>query len=1281
MKQRITGFEAYLLLFIGQSISVLGSGFTRFALGVWVYQETQSVTLFGTMSVLAVLPSILLSPFAGALVDRWDRRRTMLITDSANALSTVALAILFSTGRIELWHIALIQVYNSGLAAFQQPAYTAVTPLLVPKKLFGRISGMVTIVISLSRILEPVLGGLLVVTVGIWGVLVVDFATYLVGVFLLYLVHIPAPNTTPEGKAGQGSLKQEALYGWTYLRERAGLFALLIFATFNNFLIGVVLTLVTPLVLSFYDAAILGRILSFGGLGALASGIVLSIYGLPKRRILTILAFHLLGGIAILLAGIRPILFIFYLAAFLFFVGIPIINGAASAIWLSKVPPDLQGRVRAVQRTVSWAFLPFAYIGSGALADQVFEPLFAEGGAFANSILGTIIGTGQGYGVAFLFAIAGLLSILLPIAGYLYPRLRLLETEVPDRLADVPPAQQKTSPGEHVTDNEPPIKMSRVFRLVMTTLAAVLAAVVVVVVFAFVLVIRRPFPQTNGTLAFNPIQAPTHIYRDEYGIPHIEAQNTEDLFFAQGYVHAQDRFWQMELLRLVSQGTLSEVFGSVTLEPDRLARNVGWHRAAVADWAWYQENDPETVRVLEAYSAGINAYLDDHRENFSLNMTIWQVVATPWEIKPWTPTDSLAIGVFLDWSLGGGLYREQERAILAQRLGETAVSELWPYYSADRPYIMADQEWATTTQTQLPLPHIDNNLLTAPLIGSAPDAWGFNQRLSPFAGSNSWVISGELSDTGLPLLANDPHLSLEMPSRWYEIGLRAPGWNVIGFSMAGIPGVLIGRNDHIAWGLTNARIDTQDIFIEKLNPENPLQYEFEGKWRDVEVIEEVIKVWGQEDIILPVRFTHHGPILNEPDERLTEVLSLSWTTLHGPSRVFKALLLLNQAQTYDDFQTAMQFWDSLAQNVVYADVEGNIAYQLPGRIPIRPNSTGSLPVPGWTGEYEWQGWIPFEEMPHLFNPESGFIVTANNAIVSQNYPYVLSQEWGAGDRAARIEQMIQETLTENGRITMSDFARIQLDTKSLMATDYVPLLLDLSSNDQRVNQALQHLQNWDFQEQKDSIATSIFEIFYMHLAHETLADELGDIPDVYLFDGNTQLMFFHHLAQQPNAIWWDNINTATPETREQILLQALVAALDWLENRLGADMNQWQWSSLHTITFISTPVGEFGLPLIDDAVNRGPFPVDGGNSVISATDWAWEEPAISSGGVTFRFLTDLSALDTGQGVHATGQSGHPFHRHYDDLIPLWLNGEYHPLFLSPDAVAQNAVDHLLLTNK
>jgi penicillin amidase len=262
---------------------------------------------------------------------------------------------------------------------------------------------------------------------------------------------------------------------------------------------------------------------------------------------------------------------------------------------------------------------------------------------------------------------------------------------------------------------------------------------------------------------------------------------------------------------------------------------------------------------------------------------------------------------------------------------------------------------------------------------------------------------------------------------------------------------------------------------------------------------------------------------------------------------------------------------------------------------------------------------------------------------------------------------------------MADFARIQLDAKSLLAADYVPLLLNLSSDDEQVKSALEQLQNWDLQERQNSIATSIFEIFYMHLAEATLADELGDIRDVYLFDGNAQLMFFHHLSQQPAATWWDNTNTETSETRDQIMLQSLVQAIDWLETRLGPNMDQWTWSSLHTITFISTPVGRFGLPFINGAVNRGPFPVDGGNSVISATDWAWEEPAVSSGGVTFRFLADLSALDTSLGIHATGQSGHPFSPHYDDFIELWLNGEYHPLFFSQSTVEQNAVDHLILT--
>ena len=572
----------------------------------------------------------------------------------------------------------------------------------------------------------------------------------------------------------------------------------------------------------------------------------------------------------------------------------------------------------------------------------------------------------------------------------------------------------------------------------------------------------------------------------------------------------------------------------------------------------------------------------------------------------------------------------------------------------------------TTTQSVVDWQHVDLNL-----IGSVP-ADGFVLGNGPGIGSNNWVVSGDHTDTGLPLLANDMHLSIQMPSIWYEIGLHTPGWDVSGFSFAGVPGIISGHNNHIAWGLTNVNPDVQDLFIEKINPANPLQYEFEGEWRDIEVVEEVIKVNGAEDEILEVRLTHHGPIMNEVIDSDKDVLAMQWTAMET-TRIFQAVLLLNKAENYEDFKNALQYWDVPAQNVVYADVEGNIAYQTPGYVPIRKNGDGLTPVPGWTGEYEWEGWIPYDEMPALFNPEQGYIATANNSVVDEDYPYLINIDWANGDRAQRIVDMLEEAIA-SGQVSKDDFATIHFDAKSLMGETFVPVFANLSSDDPKVQAAIERIRGWDLQNRRDSVPAALFEIFYMQLAQVVLADDVG--PDL-VGDAHSTI-FFHAMASESDARWWDNQDTSSKESREDAMLEALALTIAWFEENVSDDMNDWTWGAIHTATFDSDPLGASGIGLIEAIVNRGPFPVDGGSSTVNAASWSWRDPATVRSIASMRSIIDLSNFDDSLAVNPTGQSGHPYHPHYDDMIPLWQNGEYHAWPFSREMVEETAVSQLTL---
>ncbi len=842
-------------------------------------------------------------------------------------------------------------------------------------------------------------------------------------------------------------------------------------------------------------------------------------------------------------------------------------------------------------------------------------------------------------------------------------------------------------------------------------LVGIIALLIVVLTIVGVVNVRRPYPDTDTTLTIPGLEDTVNVYRDENGIPYIYAENEHDLFLAQGYVHAQDRFWQMEFWRYIGQGRTAEIIGQPGIEIDTFIRTMGWNRIAADSLAYYESNSPEMMAILEAYSEGVNAYIAEQGDNVSLNYTVLGLVNEKWEIEPWEPLHTIGWAVVMADDLGGNWSSELRRANLINKLGEGTTANLLPFYPYDsRPVIVptdaieiefTNEETEAMThfcrsgrspdraslwrgedvghsQTSCivslheQLQQVNWENVNTNIVGSYPANGFFGS--GDFVGSNNWAISGDHTDTGLPLLANDPHLGIQMPSIWYQVGLHAPGYNVQGFSFAGVPGVVIGHNGNIAWGVTNVGPDVQDLYIEKLNPNNPNQVEFMGEWEDMEIIEEVIKVNGGEVVVIEVKITRHGPIISDLRDDTSDVLAMRWTA-HEPMRTLEAIIGLNTAVNYQDFREALRYWDVPSQNFVYADVEGNIAYQMPGRIPIRANGDGLVPVPGWTGEYEWTGWVPYEELPAVLNPEGGYIVTANHSVVDEAYPYFLNLYWADGDRGQRIIDLIEAELDGDGELSQDDMARIQFDSHSLMADSYIPLLDGLSSDDETVQAALERLRGWDRQLRRDSVPAALFEIFYMHLAQATLLDDVGE-ENVSSFGGR---VLFHQLAANPEAIWWDDTTTDTEESQADILLMALEDTVAWFEENVGGDMNEWTWGSIHTATFVSSPLGESGIGAVESLVNRGPFPADGGSSIVNANSWRWSNPAAVSGHVSMRMLVDMSDFDASEWVIPTGQSGHPYHPNYDDQIELWLNGEYLPMVWSEESVMETAVNHLILT--
>jgi penicillin amidase len=807
--------------------------------------------------------------------------------------------------------------------------------------------------------------------------------------------------------------------------------------------------------------------------------------------------------------------------------------------------------------------------------------------------------------------------------------------------------------------------MSKFARRLMIALSIILV-LALLLAGAGIYFVRRSFPKTNGTIQITRLQDSVEIFRDSMGVPHIYAANQHDLFFAQGYVHAQDRFWQMEFWRRIGSGRLSEILGEAGLEQDRFIRTVGWHRVAAQE---LELLDPAEQSILDAYAEGVNAYISENEEKLGLEFDLLGLTGVRFEPEPWTPLNTLTWGKVMAWDLGGNRSSELTRAHIAARLGLNAVDELMPPYPEGQPTIVNEQ-------------------LTEATLASVPEAYfAFNTLgLDQDVGSNNWVISGSQTASGYPILANDTHLPIQMPSIWYEVGLHCtpvgPGcpFNVVGFSFAGVPAVIIGHNDRIGWGVTNLGPDVQDLFIERINPENPNQYEYQGRFIDMEIIREEIKVAGQDEPeVIFIRVTRHGPIINDILGGIEEdwsygwqPLSFSWTALE-PGTIWKSVFMINQAQNWDEFREALSFWDVPSQNFVYADVDGNIGYQTPGRIPIRASGNGTMPSPGWTGTHEWLRYIPFEELPSSFNPPAGYIVTANNAVVDEDYPYFLSTDWAPGYRARRIIEMIES----NDSIRIEDIPFMHGDSISLYALDILPFILSAQPVEPSHAELLDILRSWDGNTNRDSVPAMIFESLRGHLINRVYGDELGE---QLLNRTRGDLKFgLKNILPALDSVWFDDIHTEEIETSEQIILLALQDTVEELTEKLGKQPDGWEWGKLHTATFKNQSLGQSGIFLLEWLLNRGPVAVDGTSGVVNATGFSFSDPYYVGAGPSQRQILDFQYFEQSLSMHTTGQSGHPFHRHYADMIDPWRNIEYHPMFWTRGQVEAAMEDFLILT--
>ncbi len=782
--------------------------------------------------------------------------------------------------------------------------------------------------------------------------------------------------------------------------------------------------------------------------------------------------------------------------------------------------------------------------------------------------------------------------------------------------------------------------MSRKTRIIGGTIGVLLVAFLAGALFLRYQ-IRKSFPVTAGTIAVRGLHAPVRVTRDAYGVPLIEAADEHDLMMAVGYVHAQDRLWQMDMTRRAGEGRLSEIIGPATVPFDRMFRIVGLARTAGAIVA---QMTPESLDRLRWYSDGVNAYIASARGRYPVEFDL-----LGYEPEPWTPLHSVIVGRLTAWELNLSWWTDLTYGSIAARVGLDRILEIMPTYPAGVPPAVPASEWKSYAAAGLP--YLRAAQAYAALSASASMA----------GGSNAWAVAPSRSATGGAILANDTHLQLESPSRWYEIQMQMPGLRVRGMSMAGVPAVVAGRNDSLAWGLTNVMADDADFYVEKLDTAMGKSYLYDGQWRPLTLIEEEIPVKGDTPRALTVRLTRHGPIVTDIETSLQKgrapyVASMRWTGSE-PDDQFLAFTRIDRARNWDEFTSGVREFAVPGQNFVYADVRGNIGYWCGVKLPERAGRNSLLPLPGWDPSSEWKGFVPFARLPHRFNPPEGYIATANNRLVDDAYPYHISDLWEPPSRIQRLN----DVLGKKGELfSVQDFERLQLDTYSCYAAEIVPYITgafrDSAGALEDGDKVFEYLRNWNFRFNGDDVATSIYQEFLVRLIRNTFADEMGDdLFHDWVILSNIPLRVTARLLAEGSSPWFDDVRTPGIESRDDIIRTSLREAVADLKARCGADTKNWRWGNLHTVS-LRHP---FGLrkPL-DRIFNVGPFPVGGGSTSLISFEYDINRPFDATVGPSFRQIFSMKGDGEFRSVLPSGQSGQVFDDHYADQTGLWLNGGY-----------------------
>ncbi len=785
---------------------------------------------------------------------------------------------------------------------------------------------------------------------------------------------------------------------------------------------------------------------------------------------------------------------------------------------------------------------------------------------------------------------------------------------------------------------------------------------------AFYWTFYKPLPNYEAAIEMEGISSEITIHWDEFGVPHIFGDNDEDIYFSMGYVHAQDRLWQMTLSQLAAEGRFAEFFGSDLVEFDKYQRTLGFWN--IAKDILEMEINAKELAILKSYSNGVNEFIAQNKHRLPV-----QFALSGMEPMEWTPQHSIAIVRLMAWELNLSWWSEVTYNFLKNKLSEDQFNELILTWDSDFPTSLDDNESIGLSTAAL-FPMLEIELKKRKLL----------EIEGSHVGSNAWVIDGSRTNTGFPILAGDPHLGLDMPGKWYEIHLHKKGQNVSGITIAGLPVIVMGQNDHMAWSFTNIMADDTDFFLEKVDSEDRGRYVIDSAnvgsvaFQSFEKVREFIQVKNEDPVLYEYRVTKNGPVITDiyPNKDLVEdqVISMKWMG-HQLSNELRTMYEINWAQEFQEFKDALEYFHVPGQNFMYGDVEGNIAMFSTAKLPIR---TGNKVVlrRGWVPDDDWKGFIPRNEMPHVINPDKGWIANANNKLTTENYPHYIASFW---EPSSRMERIVS-TLSTNNSITIDDMIELQNDSYSSFAASLTPYILEIINNQKEYDFSLpvSYLENWDYKYTQNSTAASIFDAFFINFTKNTLLDEFGEAAFEHF--SKHELIPVRTMTEflQDSSSFYDNLNTQRIETKNEIVLKSMQDAILFLSDSLGTEPFEWRWEQLHSITFspplftmaAENPNAPKALSMIvDNILSEGPFPVQGHGMSVNNGQYTWTNPFEMTLGASVRRIIDLSDLRSTRSVLPTGQSGNPISPHYGDQTNMWLNKQYR-IFYHGEDIAKKA---------